>query len=154
MARIPQPSAAVLNARRRSLVAAASSGVRIQWFIKNVTNRIELTMRQRMRIATALLRDKVVRNISRPVTKGTGPRGGRVVLDRSKPGEYPKADTTQLMKTIFDDVRKSAGAWEGYVGTPLDYGLILEARMDRKLLEATLNEERLNITRILTGPIK
>lgn len=152
--RIPKPSAAVLAARQRAVVGAKAARFRIEWFIKNVSDKVQLTMKQRVTLAASILRDRVVQNISVPVTKGTGPLGGRVVTNRSKPGEFPRADTTQLMKTIFDDVRFSSGAWEGYVGTPLDYGLILETKMNRLLLVRTLAETRPVITKILTGPIK
>ena len=154
-ARIPKPSAAVLAARARKGKIGAVRAARIEWFIENVSNKIQLTLKDRLRIAVQLLQSRVVENISRPVTKGTGPRGGRVVLNRSKPGEFPKADTTQLMKTIFVGVRQvEKNVREGFVGTPLDYGLILETRMNRSFLLRTLNEERGRITRILTGPIR
>ena len=74
---------------------------------------------------------------------------------RSKPGEFPHAETTQLLKTIFGEVRQTArGVWDGFIGTPLSYGLILEIKMNRSFLVRSLNEERGNIKRILTGPIK
>jgi len=57
------------------------------------------------------------------------------------------------MKTIFSDVRFEDGGWTGYVGTPLDYGVILELRMNRSFLVRTLREKTPDLTRILTGPI-
>lgn len=150
MAAFKAPSAAVLSARARS---SAKGDFKIEWFAKRVTDKVALSMKKRIKIATALLLTKTVKNISRPVTKGTGPRGGRVVTNRSKPGEFPKTDTTLLMKLI-EDVRKVGGVWTGHVGTPLDYGLILETKMNRSFLVRTLNENRAGLTRILTGPIK
>jgi hypothetical protein len=118
-------------------------------------------------MATEYLRDRVVRNISRPVTKKIVDVGRSfettaknrakktVVTDRSKPGEFPKADTTQLMKTVFSDVKEEIpGMINGYVGTPLDYGLILELRLNRKFLTRTLDEEYDMIEQLLLGPIK
>jgi len=152
--RAKQPSAARSGRAGR----AARKAVEIEWFIRNVSDKVKLTMRKRVRITTEFLKAKVVKNISRPVTKGgTGPRGGKIVTDRSKPSEFPKADTTQLMKTIFGEVRQvSPGVFDGFVGTPLDYGLILETnkRLDRSFLKRTFDEERSTVTRILTGPIK
>ena len=146
------PSAAVLAARGRR---GADKSVRIEWFIKNVSDKVELSLKQRTRIAAELLKTSVVRNISKPVTRSIGPKGGKVVSDRSKEGEFPKADTTQLMKTIFMEVRmEGKGVFEGYVGTTLDYGLILETRRNRSFLVRTLNEVRSKIKRILSGPIK
>jgi hypothetical protein len=154
-ARTPRASAAVEAARRRRVGRAAQQAVEIEWFIKEVSDKVSMAMRQRVRIATELLKSRVVKNISTPVVKGTGPRGGKVVTDRSKPGEFPHAETVELLKTIFGVVTETIkGVWDGFVGTPLDYGLILETKMHRSFLVRTLNEERDKIKRILTGPIK
>lgn len=155
MATFKEPSQATLDARARRVARAGQNVVRIQWFIDQVANKVKLSIKQRVTLATQLVRDRVVRNISRPVTKGTGPRGGRVVTDRSKAGEFPKADTTQLLKTLFSEVVETAnGDVTGYIGTPLDYGLILEVRMGRSFLVRTLNESRAEVDAILMGPIK
>lgn len=156
---MPQPSEAVLRAlKRRSQTgigglagtSAAKQAIRIEWFIKEVSDKINFTMKQRVRIATELVKSQVVKNIS----KAVGKSGGRVT-ERSKPGEFPRADTTQLMKSIFGDTRTTAdGAHEGYVGTPLDYGVILELYRDRSFLRRTLDELRTPVTRILSGPIR
>lgn len=153
MAKFKAPSAAVLAGRGRRASTADRRNVRIEWFIKNVTSKVNLTMKVRVKLATEFVKDKVVRNISRPVTKG---KGGRVT-DRSKTGEFPKADTTQLMKTIFAHrSQRRKGDYEGFVGTPLDYGLILEtnAKLDRSFLKRTLEENRTLVIRMLSGPIK
>ena len=148
------PSRAVLTARANRLAAAHEKRMRIEWYVKNVMDTVDYHVEDRIRIATEFLRAKIVSNISRSVTIGVGPRGGRVVVNRSTPGQYPRADTTQLMKTIFGGVRRDAnGNWTGYVGTPLDYGLILEVRMGRPFLTRTLQEEQHRITGILTQRI-
>ena len=144
------PSDAILAARGRR----AGKNVKIDWFIDEVCGKVRMTMQQRVKIATDLLRDVVVRNIGEPVTKSIGPRGGRVVTNRSKPGEFPKADTVQLKKTIFGHVTKHSGGAEGFVGTPLSYGLILETRMNRSFLKRTMEEQRARVVRILSGPMK
>jgi len=101
-----------------------------------------------------MLLSAITKNISTAVTVGYGPKGGRVVTGRSRPGEYPHAETTQLMKTLFSDVRTNQdGSVDGFVGTPLSYGLILETRMDRSFLVRTLNEQANNIGLILTAPM-
>ena len=112
-----------------------------------------MNMRQRLQLAGQLLRDRVVINISRPVTKTrrVGGRGGGsriVVTNRSRPGEFPKADMTRLMKDVFFRFEDEETV---VVGVSLDYGLILETRMDRSFLVRTLNELRPAIIRILTG---
>lgn len=150
----PSPNAAVEAGRQRRVGKAAERQVRIEWFIKEVCGKVAMEMRQRVTLATHLLKDRVVRNISTPVLKGIGPRGGRVVTGRSRPGEFPHAETTQLLKTIFEDVKEVApGAFEGYVGTPLSYGLILETRMNRSFLVRTLYESAADIRAILSGPV-
>jgi hypothetical protein len=153
-ATVPQANEAVEAARQRRVGAAQDREVRIEWFIKEVSNKVSMTMKQRVSLVTHYLKDRVVRNISTPVVKGIGPRGGRVVTGRSVAGEYPHAETTQLLKTIFEDVREvQPGVFEGYVGTPLNYGLILETKMDRSFLVRTLREVQGRIKQILSGPM-
>lgn len=123
---------------------------KIQWFTNQVQNNISIGMSARIRLCLQLLRDQVVVNISDPVAKVKGPRSGRIQVvpsSRSKPGEFPKADTTRLMKDIFYEVTGQTGI----VGTSLDYGLILETRMDRSFLVRTMNETRPVLTTILTS---
>jgi len=148
------PNAAVLAARARRPGVAAAHDVRWEWYVNKVNSKVAMTLTQRMRVATEYLKSCVIKNLSIPVVKSRGPRGGRVVTGRSRPGEYPHAETTQLMKTVFSYVQPFGKAVEGYVGTPLDYGLILETKMNRSFLVRTLNEQRGRITKILTGPIR
>lgn len=123
------------------------------WNGDEVQSKIKLEMRQRMALAVEHTRSKVVRNISRPVTKFRGPRGGRVVTNRSKPGEFPKADTGLLMKSINRGVLVDKEFVDGWIGTPLDYGVILELKMNRSFLGRTVREEQNKIARILGKPI-
>lgn len=131
------------------------AGVRFESNLDNVLKTVNLSMEKRVRFATEFLLTTITKNINVGVTRLTGPRGGKVVI-RSKPGEFPRAETTQLKKTLIKDVRQTRpGLWEGFIGTPLNYGLILESkRLDRSFLVRTLNEQRAMITRILTGPIR
>ena len=146
--------AAIGAARSRRAGAGAARNARIEWFIEEVLNKTQLTLKQRMTIAVDHVRNKVVQNISRPVTKQM--RDGKtIVTNRSKPGEFPKADTTQLLKTIFGQViDEGNGILDGVIGTPIDYGLILETKMKRSFLLRTLTAELPTITRIMSGPIK
>jgi hypothetical protein len=112
-----------------------------------------MSVEARLRLAAQLLRDKVVVNLSVPVVKerrrGAGGRFARVrVTQRSRPGEFPRADTTRLMKDIYYEMQ---GREMAIVGTTLDYGLILETRMDRAFLRRTLLEMQTDLTRILTA---
>ena len=112
-------------------------------------------MRDRVRVATERLKSKIVKNISIGVTVGVGPKGGRVITNRSKPGEFPHAETAQLMRTVFSDIVGGRdGSTTGYVGTPLAYGLILETRMNRSFLVRTLLEESASLGLILAAPIR
>jgi hypothetical protein len=153
--KIPKLSQAVLDARARRVQVGSARDVKLQWFIREVSDKVAMPMRGRVMMATTFLKDKVVRNISTPVIKARGPRGGKVILGRSKSGGFPHADTTQLMKTIFSHVvQTKKGLWDGFVGTPLDYGVILETKMNRSFLRRTLNEQRSTIMAILSGPIR
>lgn len=155
---------AIENARARRVSSASQRATETEWFIEQVSSKVALTMQKRVRLATEFVKNRIIRNISRPVTKTIKYHlenkklvGRTVVTDRSKKGEFPKADTTLLMKTIFSSYQTlGPGNYAGYVGTPLDYGVILETspQFDRSFLVRTLNEERDNVMKILTGPIK
>jgi hypothetical protein len=133
-------------ARRQGRVRA-----RIVWFENQVLNNINIGMRARIKIACQLLRDQTVINISKPVRKEHGrDRRGRFkvrVTERSRPGEFPRADTTRLMKDIFWQLDEDGMG--GIVGTTLDYGVILETRMNRSFLRRTFNEMGLSLRTIL-----
>lgn len=146
-------SPAVQAARDRRNARAGRTSAEVESFVDEVSKRIDLTLKQRMIVAVAFLQDRIVKNISVPVTKVV--IGGRtVVTERSKRGEYPRADTTQLMKSIFWDVKEDTpGMITGHVGTPVWYSMPLELLMERQFMTRTLDEQRQNITRILTGPI-
>ena len=154
MASLNIAAIAAAQARR----GASNRDVRIDSFVDQVANKMVSLLQQRVVTAVSLLRNRIVQNINVLVKKEKSSRTGRIIVtERSKKGEFPRADTTQLMKTIFSDViSKGRGTVEGYVGTPLDYGLILETskRLDRGFLVRTLNQERSRITKILIGPIR
>ena len=148
------PSAVIMDARARRGPTAAG-GVRWQWFTPDVLNRVNLTMYERVRVATEMLKSKIVTNLSTAVTVGSGPRGGRVVTGRSVSGEYPHAETSTLMRGIFLDIRKNRnGVVDGFIGTPHSYGLILETKMNRSFLVRTLLEERSRLGLILAAPMR
>ena len=146
-------SPAVAAARSRRSARAGTTSVEIESYVDEVSKRIGMTLKQRVMTAVDFLQNRIVKNISVPVTKVV--IGGRtVVTERSVPGEFPRADTTLLMKSIFWDVREDApNDVKGFVGTPTWYSLPLELLMQRRFMTRTLDEERGNITRILTGPI-
>lgn len=128
---------------------------RTEWFIERITNVIKLGIEDRLKVATLFLREKVVENISKSVTRSISSEGRVFITARSLPGEYPRAETTRLMRTMLSDVQEvSPGIFEGYVGTPLEYGLFLETdeQIDRGFLRRTLEEETFNISEILLEP--
>ena len=146
----------VSAAKARRSAGAGRENVRIEFFIDKVSRDVTLSLRQRVKIAVSFLVNKTKKNISVPVKKDKSITTGRIIVtERSTAGEFPRAATTQLRKTIFGDTKVSGKAVEGFAGTPLDYGVILEtsSRLDRSFLVRTFNEERSKITRILTGPI-
>ena len=126
----------MLAARSRRMVRF---NTRLEWFGARVIGNINIGIIARLKATAQLLRDKVVINISIPVVKVKSQRTGRIIVtERSKPGEFPRADTTRLMKDIFWEV--SERERRGRVGTTLDYGLYLELYMNRSFLRRTLNE--------------
>ena len=129
--------------------------VKIKLFIENTLKKKALTVAQRVRIAGQFLHDKVKVNLSRPVRKITSRVTKRVTVDRnsrSKPGEFPRADTTRLMKDVFH-VHDNDNPLHpsSKIGTTLKYGLLLEVAMNRSFLRRTLNELRSRILQILQG---
>ena len=146
--------AAIEAARSRRVSSAAERNAKTEWFINEVSQAVRMPLRARVRLATELVKNRIIRNISRPVTKTVVGRKV-VVSNRSKPGEFPKADMTQLLKTVFSAYAEEAeGSYTGYVGTPISYGVILELRMARSFMVRTLRESYSDVLRILTGPIK
>lgn len=150
----------MLAARERRI---ARWNVRINWFGDRVRRNVHMGMETRLKVTAQLLRDRVVINISIPVVKAkrkvtsTDPATGRtrtstktVVTERSKPGEFPRADTTRLMKDIFWELRLEE--WAARVGTTLDYGLTLELYMRRSFLRRTLFETQNQIGVIIASP--
>lgn len=129
--------------------------VKVKLFIKETLKKKSRTISQRVRIASEFFKDKVKVNLSRPVRKFTSRVTKRVAVDpnsRSKPGEFPRADTTRLMKDIFlvfDNSNPNQPS--GKIGTTLAYGLRLEVAMNRSFLRRTLNEMRSQILLILQG---
>lgn len=142
-----------LLGRSAARAGTARFTTRIQWFGPKTLKGIRGGMDSRLKIAAQLTRDKVVLNIRKPVLKRIGPRSGKVqVIERSKPGEFPRLDTGRLSKDIFWERR---GEMEYIVGTTLHYGLVLEVsrRLKRKFLRRTLDEMRPTINRIISsGP--
>ncbi len=130
-------------------MAASNVSVRIEWFGKSVIRTIESEMTRRIGRVIVIVQRAVVTNISIPVHILIGPRGGRIVF-RSKPGEFPRADTTDLMRSIFTHQSRMTG----YIATPQIYGKYLEKDLDRSFLVRTLHEERPTIRRILTARIR
>lgn len=124
--------------------------IRTNLAIDRVVKNTKLTVAQRVKIAGKILRNAVVVNLSRPVRKYKGPRSKRVQVDpksRSKPGEFPRAETEQLMKTIYDKHFPERAV--SRVGTPLGYGIRLELLMNRSFLRRTLREMRREILLII-----
>lgn len=127
---------------------------KIIYYDRQILNGLNQTIDQRLSVVGNLLRDRMKLNISIPVLTAAGPRGGRVVIERSQPGEFPRMDLGELRDSVFFD-RPSPTSCR--VGTDLWYGLLLEigtTRMrPRPWLVRTLLEDRQYIVNILTRPI-
>jgi len=155
-------SAAFIGSTRGQVAAGAGiRATRLIWKGKTVMRSIVATMEQRMLMATKLLQAKVRSNISVPVglRPGVHPSQGgkpRSVGVRSKPGQYPRQETGLLIKSIYREQSMIVPGLvvEGRVGTTLFYGFILETRMNRKMLVATLFQQSRNIANMFTGPIR
>ena len=156
---------AIEQCRSRRVAALERSRVRFEWKVKPLLETVSMSLQRRVELATQYVASKVIVNVSRPVTKTVrpllrGPNKGKtrtVVTDRSKAGEFPKADTTRMMGDVFAEIRQvAAGVWFGFCGTTLDYGVTLETsqQLNRAWLTRTLYQELENVQAILIGPIK
>jgi hypothetical protein len=143
-----------------------AKGVRIKWHGDKVAADLRAGMERRLTLAAAHLRNSVVKNISVPVGKAKI-RGRVRVTDRSLPGEYPRADTSRLLRDIFFQVeggaetrgaeaatvKRAVGAGKrivrAIVGTTLRYGAVHELGV-RPFLIRTWLEQRKLIHRIMT----
>jgi len=133
----------------------ARHAARVEWLGDQFQARVRATMRQRITAAAQVLRDQVVINLGIPVIKRKSARTGRITVDptsRSKPGEFPRADTTRLMKDIFWKIDERHNEISATVGTSLDYGLRLETKMNRSFLRRTFREMLPQLRRILLPP--
>jgi hypothetical protein len=146
---MPATPAQALAAYRHRVVRVSA---RMEWFGQQIIEGLEIEFDKRLETVGQLLRDKVVANISLPVERSETGR----VIQRSIRGEFPRAETTRLMKDIFWEKTSRAAALRPggslgvTVGTTLDYGLYLEVNLDRSFLRRTLEEERETVERILT----
>lgn len=120
-------------------VKQARVRLRIEWFDRQIMAGMNIEFEKRIDILAQLIRDKIVANLSLPVERGA-------VVKRSKPREFPRAETTRLMRDIFWD---RSSRLKRIVGTSLDYGLYLELK-ERSFLRRTLDEERSLVESILT----
>lgn len=133
---------------------------RIVWFDQRIAAGVKMTANARVAFAAQTLRDQIVVNIGKPVkkyrvhirgkTKGGGKSRSATRVDpssRSKPGEFPRVDTSRLLKDIFWD--KVGDGSKAIVGTTLDYGLILEVFMDRSFILRTYEEMKGELAKIL-----
>ena len=124
---------------------------RVEWHGKDFEAHITRELSRRVKRAVAHVQTKTQKNISRPFRTGGSQtryqpkRAGTA----SVAGEFPRADLGRLRQNVF---MQMTGKLTGMVGTPLEYGLILETKLDRSFLERTLNEELGTIKKIITTP--
>lgn len=123
-------------------------GARVEYLGQRWQKNFKMTVKARLMLVGQLLRDRIVINIAIPVTKYRNNRGTISVTDRSKPGEYPRADTTRLMKDVFWKLMDNER--EVRVGTTLDYGFILETQANRSFLLRTFRETQHVLANALT----
>jgi hypothetical protein len=129
------------NTLTRWLSARLKIETRVTLFIQKIVNKNTLNAAQRVR-----------RTVKTLGADGTATRITKTVVDpnsRSKPGEFPRADTTRLMKDIFHVHDPSVPV--SRIGTTLKYGLLLEVKLNRSFLRRTLMEMRAQVLLILQG---
>lgn len=127
--------------------------VTVVWRGPQVIAQLNDVMDYRMKTAMRRLHQKTYQAISISVVWDLYGN----VIERSKPGEYPRMETQKLRKTLFWEVdHPKEGITDGIMGTPLDYGLFLETRKQkgkRHYLTKSLWEQLDNIKQTLLAPI-
>lgn len=107
------------------------AGIRIIWEGKRFNARVQDALFAGLRKGVDFARGEIVRRISRSSrVGGSGVRhpqkgaGSPMQFQHSKPGEPPRRDTGKLAQSIFG--KESREIMEGFVGTTLKYGAMLE----------------------------
>lgn len=95
-------------------MANSTPSAKIEWHGTEFLEKFRQAWMKRLYLAAAHVQAKIQSNISRASRDG----------GRSKAGEYPKADTGRLRQSIFFEV--DTQHMTAVVGTPLEYGLMLE----------------------------
>ena len=104
-----------------------------------------------MKQAVNALRNETIRTLSgeRHGKRYKVPKTKHRYYTASRPGEPPAVRLSDLKGSIRGRVEASLFDVEGQVGTPHDYGRILELRMDRVWLELSSRKATPEIKRIL-----
>lgn len=114
----------------------------VTWYGPQFTSLVNTEAARRLNRATALLHERVIKNISKP-TRTLGP---------SLPGNFPHADTGKLRQSIYMELATPSNL-EGRVGSRLKYAGWLEHGTNkmaaRSYLRRTLREMQPRIRRIL-----
>ena len=135
----------------------------VQWNSNKLAQEIVTGMAKRMALLGEHMKGAHMRKLSKPVVKitkarrRTTTRGGKgstytyaVPSSRSKPGEYPRAETGLLMKSIQADTDVTPAGITLKVGTTSKYGAELELKAGRLGLRATMIENIPVIKKVLT----
>lgn len=119
---------------------------KVNWFGSQVTRSLQEQTLLKLGRAGKFVRDKTRANISIDVERLPS---GNVI--RSKPGEFPRRDTTRLYRTLRHNLYTRT--LEVRVESPEPYALTLEQNLDRAFLTRTLREELPAVRTIMTSPI-
>ena len=124
-----------------------------RWFVNPVLRQLDKYLTRRVAMATQLVERQVKKNISIPVGRAVGKNGRLVVIQRSLRGQYPRLESGRLHDSITSQITNRNGEINGHVMTPVDYGEILENKLDRSFLLRTVLQQQSAIRRILVRPM-
>jgi hypothetical protein len=139
-----------------------AKGVTVVFSPALVQKQVIAGMVKRFKVLGEHLKNRHIMELSVPVVKARkkrrrttsrGTKGSSYTYaepdSRSKPGEYPRAETGELRRNTFSEVSLEIGFIKLEVGTSKKYGEMLETKMDRKGLRATLISSMPDIRKIL-----
>ena len=126
-------------------------GIRLKWMGMKVEAELKQGVRKRLMFIGEHLKKTMMINLSTPVTKvrksrrrttSRGKAGSSYTWvqpeSRSKPGQFPRAETGLLRDSI---IKGFVSPQTMMVGTSKKYGALLETKLDRSFIRRTLNEQ-------------
>lgn len=121
---------------------------RIEWYAPAVTAAVDAEIANRVYRVGQHVFKKIQENISVWVEY----QGNKI--KRSKPGEYPRQETSKLRRSVYVQLKRTKLGAEVRLGARAPYAIVLETSLNRSFIQRTWREEYPTIERMLKKPIR